>query len=216
MKTMVTVEHKKKKRGSAPWFVRHFPLIIGTVILTVVALIFFNFNFFSSNVRFSFEKENKDAKETLVSNLPQLEPNMLTIPSLGIEAPLVYITGTTENDFQKGLAGGVVHYPGTADVGNPGNSYFFGHSSDLPWSKGKYKTIFKDLPNIKEGDTIFVSDSTGTTFLYKAKRAFIVDPKETWVLDQYENKKIILSLQTSYPVGTAKQRFVVQAELVAE
>ena len=71
-----------------------------------------------------------------------MEPNTLTIPSLGIRAPIVDAPESSENAFQKALQDGIVHYPGTATVGKPGNVYVFGHSSDYIWSKGSYKTVF--------------------------------------------------------------------------
>jgi LPXTG-site transpeptidase (sortase) family protein len=206
---------KQKHKLDAPWFITRFPFLVGVIVLTFLLLIALNFSFFNRGVRDSLGGQTAALVTQKFENI-KLKPDTLLIPSLNIEAPLVYITGTAENDFQEGLADGVVHYPGTAKVGDPGNSYFFGHSSDLPWSKGKYKTVFEKLPEIKIGDIIYISDNKGVTFAYTATQTHIVQPNETWVLSQFEHKKAMLSLQTSYPVGTAKQRFVVQAVLVTE
>src|SRR5438093_1507422 len=78
-------------------------------------------------------------------------PNLLEISSLGIKAPVVYVDQANETAFQAALKDGVVHYPGTALPGQPGNVYIFGHSSDYFWSNGHYKTIFASLPQIKKG-----------------------------------------------------------------
>src|SRR5687767_11297538 len=75
----------------------------------------------------------------------RMDPDRLFIPSLGIDVPLVYIEEKNEAAFQAALRDGVVHYPGTAMPGQPGNAYYFGHSSDYSWSKGEYKNVFATL-----------------------------------------------------------------------
>lgn len=140
-------------------------------------------------------------------------PDTLTIASLGIEAPVIYIEERGETVYQEALQRGVVHYPGTALPGQAGNVYIFGHSSDFLWSKGDYKTVFALLPNIKMGDSISLSDAVGRVYVYKVTETHVVNPSEMWVLDQYQNEKKLLTLQTSYPLGTALQRFIVRAEL---
>jgi LPXTG-site transpeptidase (sortase) family protein len=142
--------------------------------------------------------------------------NQLTIPTLGIQAPLVYMEGTTEEAFQEALQSGVVHYPGTAEPGQSGNAYYFGHSSDYPWGKGEYKTVFALLPSIKVGDKIAVTNKEGGIFEYVVQETKVVSPDDLSVLSQETDGKKLLSLQTSYPVGTALKRFIVIAELIAE
>ncbi|HLC44379.1 MAG TPA: sortase [Patescibacteria group bacterium] len=145
---------------------------------------------------------------------PQGEPNRLSIPSLAIEAPIVYIVENKESVFQEALRGGVVHYPGTAKVGEYGNCYIFGHSSDYIWSAGAYKTIFATLPHIQVGALIVASNSQGQVFTYKVFDTRVVASDDTSVLDQGNRERQLLTLQTSYPVGTALRRFVAVAELV--
>lgn len=142
------------------------------------------------------------------------EPSMLYIDSLNIKASLVYISDTGEKAFQAGLIDGVVHYPGTANPGELGSMYIFGHSSDYLWSKGKYKQIFAALPKIKVGSEIVVTDDVGKPYTYKVYEAFVAAANDLKYLDQYGFKRKLLTVQTSYPVGTAKQRFIALAELV--
>lgn len=138
----------------------------------------------------------------------------LSIPSLKISAPLVYVTERSEKVFQLGLQQGVVQYPGTALPGQLGNMYVFGHSSDYRWSKGSYKTVFAKLPNIKVGSLIILTDGAGKTYTYKTISTVIALPTDTKYLSQYKFQRKLLTVQTSYPVGTALKRFLVQAELV--
>jgi LPXTG-site transpeptidase (sortase) family protein len=140
-------------------------------------------------------------------------PNIVRIPSLGIEAPLQFVTTVSEETFQLALRDGVVLFPGTALPGKPGNTYIFGHSSDYSWSKGQYKTVFALLPKIKEGADIIVTNASGTSFTYRVSGTSIVGPKDTHVLDQQNYTRYLLTLQTSYPLGTALKRFLVHAEL---
>lgn len=145
--------------------------------------------------------------------LPQ---NRLQIASLGIDTPVVYVSGTTERVFQEGLKSGVVHLAGTANPGEPGNAYIFGHSSDFIWKEGDYKTVFALLPDMTIGERIYVSNAQGKTFAYEAKKTLVVGPKDLSVIDQHEQKVRMLTLQTSYPLGTALRRFIVQADFVEE
>ena len=139
--------------------------------------------------------------------------NVLAIPSLGITTPIQYVTSTKEAAFQVALRDGVVHYPGTALPGEYGNAYIFGHSSDYSWSKGTFKTVFALLPKIAKGASIIVTDKNGKVFNYTAVSTRVVNPTDLSVLDQQGKAKRLLTVQTSYPIGTALRRFIVVAEL---
>ncbi len=140
------------------------------------------------------------------------QPDTLYLPSLNITVPVKYVNEATEKAFQAALAGGVVQYPGTAMPGSYGNMYIFGHSSDYKWAKGSYKTVFATLPRIKLGAEVTVTDRLGTPYTYVVKEAKVVKATDTSYLSQYGFKEKLLTLQTSYPIGTALKRYVVIAE----
>lgn len=142
-----------------------------------------------------------------------MSPNLLIIPRFGIRAPIIEVAKTEEVIFQEALQQGVVHYPGTANIGEPGNAYIFGHSSDYVWAKGDYKTVFALLPEIKTGDLVYASNTKGQRFTYKVIEKVIVSPGDTKWLDQKNYEEKFLTLQTSYPVGTALRRFIVIGQL---
>ena len=142
-----------------------------------------------------------------------MEPDVLTIESLAIKAPVIYVDQADEPTIQNALINGVVHYPSTAKPGELGNDYIFGHSSDFRWSSGHYKTIFALLPKIEVGATITLSDSQGHPFTYIVTEKQVVAANDLRWLGQDKTKKI-LTLQTSYPLGTALKRFIVRAELL--
>lgn len=143
-----------------------------------------------------------------------LPKNVLSISSLKLEAPIVYVHEMTEAAFQAGLQRGVVRYPGTAKPGALGNVYIFGHSSDYRTSKGSYKNIFATLPQIKLGAEVTLTDGKGTPYTYKVIETKVVSAKAMESLDQYDYARRLLTLQTSWPIGTALKRYVVIAELV--
>jgi LPXTG-site transpeptidase (sortase) family protein len=142
-----------------------------------------------------------------------MPPSRLQIASLKIDAPTIYVSGTTETVFQKALERGIVHLPGTANPGEAGNAYYFGHSSDYPWKAGAYKTVFAMLPNIKIDDTVLISDADDHVFRYRVINTLIVKPRDVSVVDQHEQNVHMMTLQTSYPLGSALRRFIVQTEL---
>ncbi|MBU1039164.1 sortase [Patescibacteria group bacterium] len=144
----------------------------------------------------------------------ELASNMLFIPSLNIKVPINFPESANEKAYQQALLNGVALHPNTAKIGELGNPFIFGHSSDYSWSKGKYKTIFVKLSNIKDGTDIFASNSGGQVYNYRVVNQFIAESTDIHLLDQYGYSKKLLTLQTSYPVGTAKQRYIVIAEMV--
>lgn len=143
-------------------------------------------------------------------------PNRLLIPALGIEAPVVEAATRTQAAYKAALREGVTHLPGTAEPGDVGNAYLFGHSSDLPWAPGGYKTVFALLPEIARGTRIYVTDADGNAFAYVSGDTRIVKPDDLSVTEDSGNGKRTLTLQTSYPIGTALRRFIVVADFEAE
>ncbi|MDZ4244025.1 MAG: sortase [Candidatus Doudnabacteria bacterium] len=190
-----------------------FFIIGGSLVLFVVA------NLLWANLKYRLVTEELPPPEVpVIVETPRqrekMEPDLLLIQTLQIRAPIIYVDEISEDLFQQALQHGVVHFPGTALPGHLGNVYIFGHSSDNLWAKGDYKTVFAVLPEIKIDDLIEISDPEGYKFVYKVKETKVVAPNEVQYLDQRNNEYKLLTLQTSYPVGTAFKRFIVIAELV--
>ncbi len=167
-------------------------------------------------------------KETIFSNNTNIkvnletkekgEPDYIYIPDVDIEVPIVYIAQEENNEegYQAALANGVVHYPGTAIPGEYGNPYIFGHSSDFFWKEGSYKEVFKPIIDIPLDTIIKITNHEGDLFIYKIIETKIVGPDEVSVLDQQNYERQILTLQTSWPLGTALKRYLVIAKLDPE
>ncbi|OGE74422.1 MAG: hypothetical protein A3I07_00705 [Candidatus Doudnabacteria bacterium RIFCSPLOWO2_02_FULL_42_9] len=185
--------------------------IFKVLFLLVAIIVVLNWDYVYKNIDYVFfGKIENTPNEPTDENL--VEPNLLVIDSLAVKAPIIYATDNDEKKFQEDLRKGVVHFPDTAVPGESGNVYIFGHSSDYLWSKGDYKTVFATLPNIDIGAKIIISDHAGRGYTYEVKEKKVVDAKDLSVLQQDESK-YLLTLQTSYPIGTAWKRYIVIAEL---
>lgn len=139
---------------------------------------------------------------------------IITIPKIGVEAPVVYTeTSFIESKVDKALEKGVVHYGTTPLPGENGNSVFLGHSSSNVFSAGNYKYVFVNLDKLNINDTISLNYND-TRYTYKVTVARkIIKPTDTSVLAI--GKKPIITLITCTPVGTNINRLVVQAEQIS-
>lgn len=190
---------------------------IAIIILAAIILVFLlNLEFFWKNLVFYF-KDLRSPTAWQAINLDRQEEKLgadtLFVESLGAKAPIIYVDQISEKVFQQALRNGVVHYPGTALPGEGGNVYIFGHSSNDPWVKGEYNTIFALLPKIETGAEILISNSRGQVFKYIVTESVVVKSTDLNYLEQDYTEKI-LTLQTSYPIGTSLRRWIVIAELV--
>jgi sortase A len=103
------------------------------------------------------------------------------------------------------LSTAVGHVPSSAMPGHAGNFALAAHRD----------TLFRPLRNIKQNDLITFRSLT-QTFTYKVENTRIVQPTDVGVLRS--NGYDSLTLITCYPfyyVGSAPQRFIVQARLVS-
>ncbi len=188
--------------------------IASALAVAILIFIFLNRGYFFKQLKFLFFKPTVSQEQNVNPQSEEKgEPNQISIPSLGISAPIVESKESNEASFQEALKTGVVHYPGTAEVGQLGNPYLFAHSSDLAFKGGDYKTVFALLPNIEKGAEVVVSNKDGQVFRYEVMDSFVAKSDDVHLLDQREYKEKIMTLQTSYPIGTALKRWIVVAKL---
>jgi len=118
-----------------------------------------------------------------------------------------------EEQMQVALLGGAVAYPHSAAPGALGTLLVAAHSS--PPSKlaaaSAYGNVFAELPNLGEGDEIHVKAGS-RDFVYRVQRAEVFAASDTYILAQ-QGEERLLKLITCYPIGTAKDRWVVTAVL---
>lgn len=123
---------------------------------------------------------------------------ILRIPKIQVEAPVF------EETDELSLNRGVSRIAGTAMPGQNGNVGIAGHRDGF----------FRGLKYVSPGDTLEII-TVNRTQTYVVDRLVIVNPEDTSVLGRRRNPS--LTLVTCYPfyfVGSAPQRFIVQASIV--
>ena len=181
-------------------------------ILFLVVLALINGEFFYKQINYWWQHDVM-SREFVMDDIVGI-PDQILIKKIGVQAPLIYVDTVEEPLLQKALEDGVVHYLGTANPGEWGNAYFFGHSSNLPTRPGKYKTVFALLTQLREGDEIDITNRAGQLFTYKIFDRKIVKSTQLEVLTQGDRSQKIITLQASYPLGMALWRYIIVAELV--
>lgn len=107
------------------------------------------------------------------------ENTSIVIPSLGIRAPILEGVG---QDVLKVAAG---HFPGSGEVGS-GNYCIAAHSSAI------YKEYFNNLKNAETGTEILLCVPGKEPVSYYVTDHFIVEPSETWILDDFGDTRVTL------------------------
>jgi len=124
---------------------------------------------------------------------------VLRVPAVGIEAPV--LEGTSDAAMNRGVG----HIEGSALPGEIGNVGIAGHRDGF----------FRALKDVQVGEIVELERRTDTGMQrdeYKVERISVVEPSDVSVMRATTDST--LTLVTCYPfyfVGTAPQRFVVQA-----
>ena len=140
----------------------------------------------------------------------------LKIPSIGVEAPIIWSHKVTEKEVLSELEKGLVHSAGTPIPAMRGNSYITGHSSYYSWSKSSFKEVLKDIHNLKIGDelifTFKLSSGKSTSVVYAVSQTgIVVLPDDNRLFKDTENYEVTLA--TCWPIGTNLKRMMVKAKL---
>jgi sortase A len=138
----------------------------------------------------------------LVEEVPAEGDSFARIVIPAIDVDVAAVEGVDRNDLKKGPG----HMDGTAMPGQPGNSVFSGHRTT-------YGAPFHNLDRLGVGDIIEVETAIGTHVYELREVPFIVKPTDVWVTAPREGAW--LTLTTCNPKFSARERLIVQAELVA-
>lgn len=135
----------------------------------------------------------------------------IEIPSIGVDH--IVVEGVSVEDLRKGPG----HYRNTPNPGQAGNSAIAGHRTT-------YGQPFHRVDELEPGASIFVTTAQGkfeyTVNAHESPEGqklgyFIVYPQDTYVLDSIDERNT-LTLTACHPKYSARQRIIVQAELVGE
>ena len=141
----------------------------------------------------------------------------ITIDKIKITVPMVWATSVREQDMQRYLKEGAVHYPRTASPGQLGNSFVSAHSSNYAWVDGNYNEVFSKLDKVSPGDIIKIrmtlANGSTVEYLYKATQQRVTKPDDPWIF--MKTKTATVTLSTCWPLGTRQKRLVVKADLIS-
>jgi LPXTG-site transpeptidase (sortase) family protein len=188
-----------------------FGLGVGSVVVLIFLFSFFNERFIAPFIQPSRNISNTEiiSGNVATSNTPEV-----IIPKINVEIPVVYDLNTiNENEIDKALERGVVHYATTADPGQNGNVVVVGHSSNNIFNPGKYKFAFVLLSRMEKGDTFYLQKD-GKRYTYQVFEKKIVKPSEVSVL-QANEKQATATLITCDPPGTSTNRLVVVGQQIS-
>jgi len=121
----------------------------------------------------------------------------LVISKINLETNV--LSGTDQSILKKGPG----HYKETPLPGEPGNCAIAGHRT-------MYGHPFRHIDKLDQGDEIVIYTRDGR-YVYRVVEKRVVSPKDLSVIDQDSNSK--LTLTACHPVGSARQRIVIIAEL---
>lgn len=145
--------------------------------------------------------------------LDPTKPGIISIPKIGVGVPVIWSKEFAR--MEEDLKWGVAHHPATPYPGQLGTASIHGHSSGN-LGDGNFKTIFTKLNFLEAGDEVFVrvygkaGEVRKYRFLVRTAKVYAKkDPAQFADRGGYH-----LNLSTSWPVGTAKDRYVVTTELV--
>lgn len=165
----------------------------------------------SNNSNFTFTELERVPIVSLIRANSTPKNFTLSIPKLNIIDSLVLIDDTSLDPIDF-----LGHYVGTSLPGEAGNSFIYGHSSlPLFYNPKDYKTIFTKIPNLKNGDKIYISiGDKKLTYSVKLGRELLpsqIDPYINYYPSGFN--KSTITLMTCTPPGTKNYRYIVVAEL---
>ena len=144
------------------------------------------------------DKNTKESKEDAFTNIKAGdEIAIINIPSIKLNTVVVE---SIEKQYLKHY---VCHFENSAMPGQYGNFSLAGHSSY------RYNEVFNELHKISLEDEKIIK-TLNNEFTYVVKDIFEVDPEDTYVLDQ-DNEKKELTIVTC--TNNGKNRLIVKAEI---
>lgn len=148
---------------------------------------------YQEDISFEFEVEPEPVAEAPPPGTPL---GVLRFPTLDKEWVVVEGVGVEELKLGPG------HMPWTPLPGSVGNAVISGHRTT-------YGGPFHDLHLLEVGDGIWFEG-----VLYGVTDIFIVSPTEVWVTEERgEEGQKLLTLTTCHPIGSARERLIVWAEV---
>ncbi len=207
----------RRKQRLHNLFITVYGLVI-FVALLLATMTYANWGAVSNEVVYAFRSHPTPSTSVTVSPTPSptstptpiVEPAHIIIEKIGVDTPIQW--DIPADKTLDALNHGVAHLEGSAHLGEVGNVFITGHSSDYAWKKNPYAAVFSLVPKLVPGDIITIRENGGV-YVYKVAQTKIVKPTEVEVANPTTTP--ILTLLTCYPVGTSRDRFIVHASLIS-
>lgn len=179
----------------------------------------FNYRIISNFVSEHFNINNLIANQakflTESKNVIYLEKeNMLLIPKIQVQAPLVFSLSNSTQDIENALNKGTVFFPNSVMPGEKGKVIILGHSAPVNWPKINYDNVFDQLNKLEKKDEIIIYFEN-KEYRYQVKqKSFVVPGTELTQITtpHLTNTKNMLFLISCWPPGSRKQRIVIKAK----
>jgi len=205
-------------------------------ICFVIVFSFLNYSSVMAEIRFwldsSFKVQARDMSATAAEIAPNsvkttapvktetvaIDPNAgfeIVIPEIGIAAPIVIEPNPDPNVIYKDLKKGVVHYGGSAMIGQTGTAIILGHSWTTSWRPGNYDSVFSLIGNLKAGDTYTIKNGANN-LVYRVSGNLVFNPLSTdpKIENFIHSDGSSVVLITCWPAGTSLERMAVKADLI--
>lgn len=150
-------------------------------------------------------------EDTQVVSVEGEEPIRIVASSIRLDERIENPVSRDPGVLDRALLKGAVRYPGSARLGERGNTVLFGHSSYLSVVNNEAYRAFNDIQKLKVDDTVSLF-SKGREYRYRVTSVRFANAEEG-VIDLTLGKPR-LTLVTCDSFRTKSDRFVIEAELV--
>lgn len=194
-KSLISKTVAKKAKAVGIWSFLQKPLSIALIFLGSFIIFFAAGNFMNLDWQHPFLPQKP---ESAGQNQPSPKPQTLYIPKLN--RVLNVSDGQYSGSRWVISPTGVSFLTTSATPGQKGNSVIYGHNLD---------SILGYLPQVQNGDKIYVVLSDGNIAAYQVTQTSTVDPTHVEILDQTADSRLTIYTCTGF-LDTA--RFVVVAK----
>lgn len=140
-------------------------------------------------------------------------PTRIVIPEVAIDLAIQNPTTKDLDALDALLVNGPARYVDSARLGEVGTMIVFAHSSHLPIVHNKMYQAFNKIPDLKAGDSITLTGSDGTRYLYSVTKVYKADATNTSI-DMSPSLGTRLVLVTCDTLTGKSARYVLEAQLV--
>jgi LPXTG-site transpeptidase (sortase) family protein len=196
---------------------------LSLIALALLFALIIYFPIISKEVGYSIRKPSPYVKVVASKNIVDVmksgdevvavDPDFsVIVPKISVNSKIVGDVDPYDSQiYQRELTKGVAHAKGTVYPGQPGNSFYFAHSSNNFFNANLYNSVFYLLNKMVAGDYFYLAYK-GDIYKYKVTEVKVVQPEAVNYLTEVINKKMA-TLMTCWPAGTDLQRLVVVGEL---